>query len=160
MDEEKFEKIYNLYKLDVYRLAFSYTQNQNDAEDITQKVFIKLYNNLKKLRNDEEKFWLLRVTANECKNFFNSVWNKKRITSPLEELNISNDEKDYLLLYSSLQKIPKKYRICIHLYYFYGYNLNEISKILNINVNTVKTRLSRSKKILKSEMEEKENEKD
>lgn len=38
MDEEKFEKIYNLYKLDVYRLAFSYTQNQNDAEDITQKV--------------------------------------------------------------------------------------------------------------------------
>lgn len=159
MSDEKFEKIYDLYKLDVYRLAFSYTQNQTDAEDITQRVFIKLYNNIEKVKANEEKSWLLKVAANECKNFYNLVWNRKRVATPLEELNISKEEKDYLLLYSSLQKITKKYRICIHLHYFYGYNINEIANILNMNANTIKTRLSRAKQILKLEMEEKENEK-
>ena len=159
MNNEKFEKIYNLYKLDVYRLAFSYTQNQYDAEDISQRVFIKLYNNLEKVKVSEEKLWLLKVTANECKNFFNLAWNKRKSSTPLEDLNITQEEKDYLLLYSSLQIIPKKYRISIHLHYFYGYNIEEIAKILNMNPNTIKTRLRRAKQILKSEMEGIDNEK-
>jgi RNA polymerase sigma-70 factor (ECF subfamily) len=153
MSDERFEEIYNLYKLDVYRLAFSYTQNQTDAEDITQKAFIKLYNNLEKVKVSEEKLWLLKVTANEFKNFFNLAWNKKKSSISIEDLNISREEKDYLLLYSSLQKVPKKYRICIHLHYFYGYNINEMADILNMNINTVKTRLLRAKQILKLEME-------
>ncbi len=153
MSDEIFEKIYNLYKLDVYRMSFSYTQNQTDAEDITQKVFIKLYNNLEKVKVSQEKIWLLKVTTNECKNLFNMAWNKKKSNIRIEDLNISKEEKDYLLLYSSLQKVPRKYRICIHLHYFYGYNMNEIANILNMNINTVKTRLLRAKQILKLEME-------
>lgn len=155
MNDEKFEKVYDLYKLDVYRLAYSYTQCSSDAEDITQKVFVKLYRNFQKVNNGDEKFWLIKVTSNECKNFKKSFWIRKRKNVSSEDLNFKEDEKDFLILYSSLKKIPEKYRICIHLYYFYGYNLNEISTLLNLNVNTVKTRIKRSKEFLKKEMEDK-----
>ena len=65
-----FEKIYFEYKEDVYRLAFAYTQNIYDAEDITQKVFVKFFKNINKLESDNIKHYLLKITSNECKDFF------------------------------------------------------------------------------------------
>ena len=70
-------------------------------------------------------------------------------------------DKEKIELLEILQTLPKKYRICIHLYYFYGYSINEIAEIENANVNTIKTRLARARECLKKEMERKEvNEKD
>ena len=76
--DENFKNIYFLYKNDVYRLAYSYTRNKIDAEDITQKTFIKLYKNFDKLDMDTIKNWILKVTSNECKNFLLTPWKDRK----------------------------------------------------------------------------------
>lgn len=144
-------------KNDVYRLAYSYTRNKIDAEDITQKTFIKLYKNFDKLDMDTIKNWILKVTSNECKNFLLTPW-KARVISLTNEKDKIILQNEYLELSESLKKIPKKYRIPIHLFYFYGYKIKEIAEILTLNQESVKTRLKRGKELLKKEMEKYENE--
>ncbi len=156
--DENFKNIYFLYKNDVYRLAYSYTRNKIDAEDITQKTFIKLYKNFDKLDMDTIKNWILKVTSNECKNFLLTPW-KSRVISLTNEKEKIILQNEYLELSESLKKIPKKYRIPIHLFYFYGYKIKEIAEILTLNQESVKTRLKRGKELLKKEMEKYENEK-
>ncbi len=152
--EEIFKELYSQYKYDVYRLAYSFTGNKNDAEDITQKVFIKLYKKLdKNLVNSKIKNWLLTVTSNECKDFFKSFWKSKTKITSIENLNVSFIEKENDIL-SNVNKLPKKYRICIHLFYYYGYSAKEIAKIEKTNLNTIKTRLRRGRELLKLEMED------
>ena len=152
-----FEKIYYEYKDDVYRLAISYTHNKHDAEDIAQRTFIKVYKNIHSIKEDSNiKIYLLTITANECKDLFRSFWKRN-----IKILN--NEDKSVIFdginneIFEDLKKIPKKYRICIHLYYFYGYSIEEISHIENANINTIKTRLARGKQLLKKELEGKNN---
>jgi len=150
---DNFEKIYFEHKDDVYRLAVAYTQNIFDAEDITQKVFLKIFKNISKIQTNNIKQYLLKVASNECKDFFKSFW-RKNITS-LDNNDAYSVDKENIELLNILQVLPKKYRICIHLYYFYGYDVKEIAKIERVNENTIKTRLSRGRKILKHEIERK-----
>ena len=75
--EKEFIRLYNLYVDDCLRLAVSFTKNIADAEDITQKVFVKLYNELCNKKGVFNKSWLLKVTANECKNLIR--WHKRII---------------------------------------------------------------------------------
>ena len=77
--DTRFKEIYHTIKNDILRLAYSYTYDLADAEDIVQEVFIKLYENLPKLTDDEYlKKWCMRVTINKCKNFFLSSWKKNK----------------------------------------------------------------------------------
>ena len=82
MNEAWFSKIYDLYSNEIYRLAFSYTHNSTDADDITQKVFLKFFYNIDKINKNEieVKKWLIIATINTCKDLFKSFW-KKRIIS-------------------------------------------------------------------------------
>jgi RNA polymerase sigma-70 factor (ECF subfamily) len=60
------------------RVAFSYTKNIIDAQDIVQEVFLKLLENTPVFVSDEhEKAWLIRVTVNLCRNFFKTVWSRR-----------------------------------------------------------------------------------
>lgn len=76
--ENEFDRLFRLYSSDVYRLSYSYSKNRQDAEDITQRTFYKLYKNLNKLKcsDDEIKKWLMRVCINDTKNLLKSSWNK------------------------------------------------------------------------------------
>ena len=153
---EFFETIYFKYKDDAYRLALSYTQNKYDAEDITQRTFIKVYKNIKNIQKDNNiKQYLLTITANECRDLFKSSWRKKIVTIIDNEINTNNNQNNHIELFEILKILPKKYRICIHLYYFYGYSIKEIASIENIKENTAKTRLSRGREYLKKEIERK-----
>jgi len=151
-----FEQIYYEYKDDVYRLALSYTQNKYDAEDIVQRTFIKVYRRISSIQDNNIKQYLLMITANECKDFFKSFW--KRNTNFLVDIEMKDlkDDNKKIELLELLKTIPKKYRICIHLYYFYGYSIKEIAMIENINENTAKTRLVRARNLLKIELERNE----
>ena len=149
---EEFSKIFYLYKDDIFRLAYSYTLNRSDAEDIVQNVFMKLYNNNKKIDASYLKKWLVKVTVNESKNILRSNW-FKNVFKDNEKVNNYSElysDKDVL---DMLRKIPKPYRMVLHLYYFEGYSIKEISNLLHKNENTIKTHLRRAKKELKMEME-------
>ena len=145
-----FLKIYNLYKNDILRLAFSYTKSVSDAEDITQNVFIKYYHHQNKFDDDLKiKNWLIKVTINESKNIFKSFW-RKNISFDLESANNAIFKDDfYNEVKEALFKLNKKQRLIVYLYYYEGYKVNEISNLLKINPSTIQTILNRSRIELK-----------
>lgn len=152
--EERFDEIYNLYNKDVYRFIYSYMLNHFDTEDVLQKTFYKLYKNKKilKLSDIEIKKWLFRVSLNEAKDFFKSSWTRKaqeldEITS--NKIYKNNENK----LIEALKDIPKTYRIPLYLYYYEGYDIKEIAKILKKSESAIKMRLARGKEKLKIELE-------
>jgi len=155
--DEKFIKIFNQYKGDIFRLAFSYTKNKEEAEDITQEVFIKLYKRIMYFENDEHiKKWCVKVTVNECKNLFLSAWKRKKVpvTEELERnLTLENDHQDNDIL-EALFELPKKNRLIIFLYYYEGYKINEIADMMKINESTIQTILSRSREKLRNILKE------
>ena len=146
MEKEYFTKIYDLYNKDIYRLSYSYTHNIKDAEDITQKVFIKYYKNIIKVKEEFIKQWLIKTTINECKDLFRNIWNKKVIKTDQEILIKSTNPTENLL-----ENLPHKYRIIMHLFYYYGYTSKEISELTNIKESTIKQRLRRGRLLLKEE---------
>ena len=151
MDDE-YTRIFNLFKNDVYRLAFSYTKNYFETDDIVQSVFIKLYKNFDRFEDDIcIKKWLTRVTINECKTLFLSAWKRKMfpITEKEENIAIDKEKQKDIGLIDSLFQLPKKYRIVLFLFYYEDYKIKEIAEILNIKESTIKTRLSRGRTLLK-----------
>ncbi|MBO5120522.1 MAG: sigma-70 family RNA polymerase sigma factor [Bacilli bacterium] len=150
----EFIKTYHLIKNDILRLAFSYTRNISDAEDITQEVFTKLYENFNDFEDIEYiKKWCIKVTINKCKNLFLSSWNKKVsfFTDNNENKipDIDNITKENTEVLDTLLNMPKKYRIVLVLYYYEEYKIKEISEILKISESTIQTRLQRGREQLK-----------
>lgn len=146
--QETVEKYSNM----VYRLAYFYTNSKFDADDIYQDVFLKYLQANKKFENEEhKKAWLIRVTINTCKKLWLSSW--KRKVSPLDE-EIKFEMAEDIGLYNAIKKLPKKYKVVIHLFYFEQYPIKEISKILKQKESTIRTWLTRARKILKNQIKE------
>lgn len=137
--EETIEKYSNM----VYRLAMARTGNVETSEDVYQEVFLRLSKKMPKFENEEhKKAWLIRVTINCSKNAINSSFIKHR--AELDE-NLSFETPERHDIYYAVLKLPIKYKTIIHLYYYEDYSIKEISKILKMNENTIKSRLSRAR---------------
>ena len=154
--DDKFIRIFNLYKNDVYRLAYSYTKNVFDSNDITQNVFIKLYNHSEILEGNDLniKKWLIKVASNECKSLLLSYWKRKIFSFTGNEENILSEDFPNNDILEAIFQLPKKYRIIIFLYYYENYKIKEISEILNISITNIQTILSRARKELKEILKE------
>ena len=139
------------YSNTIYKVAFAYTKNKTISEDILQDVLIKFMTDSTNFHEEEhKKAWLIHVTINECKKFYRSIWNLRRIS--LEDIYPFNDPEKHEVFYAVLD-LPKKYRLIIHLYYYEELSIQEISSVLNINQNTIMSLLYRGRKILKNIME-------
>lgn len=147
------EELVNKYSKMVFQIAYQNCFMKSNAEDVTQEVIIKLWKNLKKLKNEEHlKAWLIRVTINTSIDANRNYQNKKEVA--LEE-NISEYlEKEEQEVFTVLEKLKPISRNIIYLYYYQGYKINEIAKILKKNQNTVSTNLARARKELRRFLEE------
>lgn len=135
------------YRDSILRLAYAYLKNHTEAEDIAQDVFVTYM--LKKphyISEAKKKSWLMQVTANKCKNNLKAAW-KRRNTAILDDLAYMPKENANVLSY--VLSLDEKYRIPIHLYYYEGYSIKEISQLLKTNSATVGTWISRGRKLLK-----------
>ena len=150
--EQYLENVINKYSNMVYRLALTRTNSKENSEDIYQEVFLKLAKKMPKFESEEhEKAWLIRVTINCSKNLLKSGFLKN--TSELKE-DITFETKERHDIYYAVQRLPLKYRTIIYLYYYYeDYKINQISKIIRVNENTVKSRLARARQKLKQDLE-------
>lgn len=138
----------------LYAAAFNILRQRQDAEDAVQEAMIRLYRTDKDFESEEHiKSWLIRVTVNVAKSMFTSFWHRNRIAYEeyMDELAF-DDERDRDLMEAVLS-LPAKYRIIVHLYYYEGYKTREIAEILQLSGNTVKTRLVKSRTILKTKLE-------
>ena len=143
------EEAFLAYKDDDYRLAVSYTRSIADAEDVCQTVFLKLMEQ-RNIQPGREKAWLIQVTANECRSLLRSHWWKR--TEPLDEKIPEPSREDGLL--REVMALEPKYRAVVYLYYYEGYSVEEIGKLLKTNPSTVSTRLARGRSKLKEELKE------
>jgi len=150
---EEITTIYHRHINTVYRVCFSLMGNKPDAEDSVQSVFLKLMVNPISFSDIEhEKAWLITTAQNQCKDIHRQWWRKKvvAIDPTVEAIKVELEEPSVLL--ETLMKLPSKLRLLLCLYYYEGYKVSEISTILNLNINTVKTRLRSAKKRLKTEL--------
>lgn len=135
----------------IYLIAFSYTKNHYDSQDIMQNCFYKLWKYDKSFDDDDSiDKWLTRVCINESKDFFKSFLRKKT-TSLDDAVDVSHfDEYFNLDLFNAVQSLSKKERIVVHLFYYEDLPTKEISSLLGINDATVRSLLLRSRKKLKA----------
>ena len=149
------EYMVSVYGDMVYRIAYIKTRNKEKAEDIFQEVFIKFMKLNKRLDNQEhEKAWMINATSNCCKDLWKSAWNRRVVydykQSGIYEENLV-DSFDGVR--NIVMELSDKYRTIIHLYYYEELGIKEISELLSLNQNTVCTRLSRARELLKRKLE-------
>jgi len=135
----------------IYRVAMNMLKNEPDTQDVFQEVFLRFVKHKKKFESLEHaKAWFIRVTINCCKDFFRKQKNHQDLDSAIGLQAAA--EKQYGMT-GYVQELDEKYRIVVHLFYYEQYKISEIAGILKENENTIKTRLSRAKKILKEKWE-------
>ncbi|OWR29596.1 RNA polymerase subunit sigma-24 [Saccharibacillus sp. O23] len=147
--EQDFEHKVHEYADLVLRLAFIRLGNAADAQDVCQEVLIKLFEYRNTFNDAEhEKAWIIRVTLHACRDVGRSRWKKRFLLFaevPLPEVPARSTE-----ILSQVLALPSKYRIVIHLHYYEGYRTAEIAELLDLNENTVRTRLKRGRERLKT----------
>lgn len=146
------------YQNNLFAIAFNICKNKEDAEDVVQDTFIQ-YHTIKKNFESEQhiRAWLIRVTINKAKNMNHTFWrkNKMSIEDYMETLVFETSESE--TLFETVMKLPEKYRIVIHLFYYEDYSVREIANVLRISESNVKVRLSRGRSILKEQLKEEWN---
>lgn len=156
MDNQKIEEIIEKYADDVLRICYVYTKDYNVSQDLFQEVFIKVYKNIDKFKGfSSEKTWIIRIAINTCKDYIKSAWIKRIVSFDIDNKDyVNTDEKVFenikkQEILKAVLNLSGKFKEVIILYYYYGYDSKEISKILGISENAVRGRLSRARNELK-----------
>lgn len=140
LTEEQFSYLAKKYMDTVFRLALHYTKSRSESDDITQEVLLKLYRTDKTFESEDHvRYWLIRVTVNECKRAFLSPWKR---TEPIEDYaeQLAFKTPEHSELFHAVMALPQKYRVPLFLHYYEGYSCGEISQFLGIPNATVRTR--------------------
>ncbi|MDE5741364.1 MAG: sigma-70 family RNA polymerase sigma factor [Oscillospiraceae bacterium] len=149
------------YKDMVYRIAFARCTCRQDAEDVFQDVFLKLYNFNGDFSDEEHlKSWLIRVTLNFCKLLYRSAWFRKKteLSENIAETENPEENETAEAVIAAVRALPEKYRPLVEMYYYEEMSCKEIARALKMNEATVRTRLKRAREKLKRELEVLENE--
>lgn len=149
------QELMNMYKNNVYVAAFSICKNASDAEDVVQDTFLQYYMTHKNFENEQHiRAWLLRVAINKAKNIQSSFWHRNKV--PLEEYieTLSFETPATKELFEEVMKLPEKYRVVVHLFYYEDYSIKEIARILKTTESNIKVRLSRGRAKLKDALKE------
>ncbi|MDD7795155.1 sigma-70 family RNA polymerase sigma factor [Clostridium sp. 'White wine YQ'] len=145
-DEEAFNYIIKLKNEDLYRTAYAFVKNKDDALDILQETVYKAYISIEKLRKPQYfNTWLTRILINNCKNF---IRNKEKIIYLEDNKNCNEDITkinidERLDLFYAIDKLEEKHRMVIILKYFQDLTINQIAESLGYPIGTVKTYLNK-----------------
>ena len=135
----------------VYRVAYSYMKNRQDAEDALQETFLRLIRSSAAFADEtHEKAWLVRTVSNICRDMLKA---KSRLHEAIgEHPELAAPEAETNGLLRAILALPDKYKAAVYLHYYEGYAVREIAAMLRQSPNTIKTWLSRARKLLKQEL--------
>jgi RNA polymerase sigma-70 factor (ECF subfamily) len=139
----------------MYRVALARLQNDADAQDAVQDVFLNYMTVTPQFDStDHERAWFLKATMNRCYDLLRK--NQIRVAIPLEEaLGVAaQDHTGVTELMEMLKQIPEIYQDTVILHCLEGYSLEETAKLLDISLSAAKMRLSRAREALKALSEE------
>lgn len=149
-DKDAFVALIEKNKLQMYKIARCYLISEEDIGDALQETILSCYKNLHTLKKPAFfKTWMIRILINQCKDILRC--NQKSIRVVMECTDIVTEKFDDHLIefWDIINRLDEKYRAIIVLRYVYGFRIREISEILELNENTVATRLRRGKVFLK-----------
>jgi RNA polymerase sigma-70 factor (ECF subfamily) len=159
-DTRAYAHLVNRYKHFVYTLAMRMLKHKEEAEEVAQDTFIKVFKSLPKFKGDSKfSTWIYKVTYNTCldrikknRKYYNDVAIDEFTFNKLDTIDnaldtMINEEKS-LLIKNCIHKLPEESSALLTLFYFEELSLEEIAKIINAEANTVKVKLFRARKKL------------
>jgi RNA polymerase sigma factor (sigma-70 family) len=169
-DESAFKKLVDEWQNMVYNTAIGIVQNEDDADDITQEVFIQVYQSVSSFKG-ESKFstWLYRVTVSKALDHEKKKKRKKRFGFVQSLFGADGEEQVHAVefnhpgvqmekkekageLFSALKQLPEKQRIAFTLHKLEGQSYQQVAEIMNTTLYAVESLMSRAKTNLKKEL--------
>jgi RNA polymerase sigma factor (sigma-70 family) len=171
-NQSRFEKLYHEYKKLVFNVALNYLQNVEDAEEITQDVFVKIYNSLDNFNQKSSyKTWIYRITINQCLDYIKQKNSQKRFfifgkksQNEHEYLTISTFEhpgilmenkEEAAILFEVINTLTENQRTAFLLSKLDGLSNPEISEIMQLSISSVESLVFRAKAILQEKLADK-----
>lgn len=155
---------YNLYKGRLMGICRRYAKNREEAEDIFQEAFIKIFRSIRNLQKDEAVgSWVRQIVVNTAINYYHQHLKQANLQVDYDDVAqiSSNDDHLHVLsqlgneeLVSLVNQLPDGYRMVFNLYVMDGFNHREIGEMLQIAENTSKSQLSRAKELLRKKLRE------
>ncbi len=156
--EDEFEKFFKSYLNRIYTVVYRVVGNSATAEDLTQEIMMKVYNNIHKFKEKSQlSSWVYRIAYNHALSYLR----RHRSTESIEDYETrikdnSSGHLDYLqreelsdYIKEKLMELPKDYRVALTLYHFEELAYKEIAYTMGINISTVKTYIHRGRNELK-----------
>jgi len=155
-DRRDQELLYRRHAAKLYAVCLQYSGNDEEARDILQEGFIKIFENLVHYKHEGSfEGWMRRIVVNTALEKYRNRHNLYRVDDidTIPEQDAEPDNMDYSGLGVSdlldiIRELPPKYRMVFNLYAIEGYSHKEISKMVNISEGTSKSNLSRARVIL------------
>lgn len=158
MSEQNFReirarKLLDTYGNSIFRLAYTFVQNQADAEEITQDTILQILKYDPDFETQQqEKGWLMKTCANLSRNRLKSM--KRFDHDELDDRLAGSENKDLSFVWDAVKQLPVEQREAIHLFYEEGYSTKEIAEILKRREGSVRSDLTRARKKLKEILKE------
>ena len=158
--QKEFEdQLYKKFAPTMFAICYRYAGNKDDAKDIFQDGFIKVYSQLKNFKTQGSlEGWIKRIFINTALDFCKS---KKYFQIELAEKDFKEEENNDLnenldipkeKLFEMISNLPHGYRLVFNLYALENYAHKEIAEVLNIDIGTSKSQLYKARKILKTKV--------
>jgi RNA polymerase sigma-70 factor (ECF subfamily) len=154
-NQKAFEAIVDKYQKPVFNVALRILNNFYEAQDITQDVFIKAYNNLPKFNQKYKLFsWLYRIAINEALNLQsshkrNEPLNEQIVSNLQTPEDVFNDKQTHQAVNEAINTLTRDYKTVVILKHLQGFSYTQIGEILGIPEKTVKSRLFTARQQLK-----------
>ncbi|MFJ7974793.1 RNA polymerase sigma factor [Peribacillus sp. NPDC096379] len=158
-DKAAFKKLYDIHFNQGMRTAIAITRDREVAKDALQETFIRVYRNLSSYdENQPFEPWFYRILINECNRLLKKEAKMKQLVQVQKTEVIHSDygqKEEYDDLYEAIQSLKDMYRHPLILKYLKGFTERDIAICLEINMNTIKTRLLKGREKLRKLLSEK-----
>ncbi|CAN5533471.1 RNA polymerase sigma factor [soil metagenome] len=168
-DHAAFNELVEIYRGKVINTCYRFLADQEDAEDVSQDIFIEIYQSLRTFKGDAKlSTWIYRITVYKCLDAIKKRKRKKRLSSigqllHLDEIaqwlsggsrpDITLEVKEqYRYVYEALNALPENQRVAFTLSKMEGYSNQEIAEIMDTSVMAVESMIYRAKKRVHEEL--------
>ncbi len=168
-DKKAFDQLVSQFEKGVYRLCYRFFNNEEDAMDATQEIFIKIYRALPNFEGRSSlKTWIYRIASNTCitisdrrkrekEGLLQTIinwWSDRTVETPEEEV-VDNEIRrmNQKMVSEKLEQLPETYRMPVILKDIEGFSLEKICEILDIPLGTAKSRINRGRRMLQESLQ-------
>lgn len=145
-----FGEFYKQHYRSVYRVCYTWMRNPADAEDCTEDTFVRMIDASPDFQSDDHaRAWLTVTAMNLCKDRLKHWWHKKVVPMEAYSETLVQDPPEPDLTLDAVRSLSQKYREVIYLYYYEGYQTDEIAGLLKRPSSTVRNQLRDARKKLK-----------